>query len=118
MLTGASNDGAFGGVQARQMAALGKGAEILGDGLDRLAEKQALEKAFEVENQLADEYKQFEDQQLPNRQGVKAAGYRADVEAWWDEKRKTLAEGLDPRTQRALNRSLGRMRLQATGRAG
>lgn len=118
MQTGASNDNAFGGVQARQMIAAGKAVGQFSDDMDRLAEKRALEKAFEVENKLADEFRQFEEQQLPNRQGEKAAGYRADVEAWWDDKRKTLAEGLDPRTQRALNRSLGRMRLQATGRAG
>lgn len=118
MQTGASNDGAFGGIQARQMLAAGKAAGQFGEDMDRLAEKQALEKAFEVENKLADEFRQFEEQALPNRQGEKAAGYRAEVEAWWDDKRKTLAEGLDPRTQRALTRSLGRMRLQATGRAG
>lgn len=118
MQTGASNDGAFGGVQARQLGAAGKALDQLSDDLERLEERRSLEKAFEVENQVADEYKQFEEKQLPNRQGEKATGYRAEVEAWWDDKRKTLAQGLDPRTQRALNRSLGRMRLQATGRAG
>lgn len=116
--TGASNDGAFGGVQGRQIASLGKAAEQFSEGMDLLAERQALEKAFEVENKLAEEFKLFEEAQLPQRQGEKASGYRAEVEAWWDEKRKVLGGELDPRTQRALNRSLGRMRLQATGRAG
>jgi hypothetical protein len=122
MQTGASNDGAFGGIQARQMAAAGKqvnqAAEQALDQLEKLDERRALEKAFEVENKVADEFRQFEEASLPNRQGEKAAGYRAEVEAWWDDKRKVLADGLDQRTQRALNRSLGRMRLQATGRAG
>lgn len=118
MQTGASNDNAFGGPQARQLAAAGKGLEQIADGIDRFAEKQSLEKAFQVENKLAEEFKLFEEQQLPNRQGEKAVGYRAEVEAWWDEKRSTLGEQLDPRTQKALTKSLGRMRLQATGRAG
>lgn len=115
---GARSDAAFGGAQGRQLEALGGGALQAGIGLDRLQEKRALEKAFEVENTLADEFKRFEEQTLPNRQGEKAAGYRAEVEEWWNKAAQTYGEQLDDRTKKAVSRSLARMRNQATGRAG
>lgn len=114
----ARSDAAFGGVQARQLEALGAGAVQAGIGLDRLQEKRALEKAFEVENKIAEEFKLFEEQTLPNRQGEKAAGYRAEVEDWWAKTAETYGQQLDERTQKAVSRSLARMRTQATGRAG
>lgn len=113
-----SSDAAFGGIQARQLMAAGQGLADVGVAVDRIQERRALEKAFEVENKIANEFKLFEEQTLPNRQGEKATGYRAEVEAWWDKTRDTYAKELDPRTQQALSRSLGRMRTQSTGRAG
>lgn len=118
MQQGVESDAPFGGVAARQVMEAGRGLTQLGLAADRIAEQRALEKAFEVENKIAEEFKLFEESQLPNRQGEKAAGYRADVEAWWEKTRETYGQELDPRVQRALSRSLGRMRAQATGRAG
>lgn len=115
---GPTNDAAFGGVGARQMIEAGQGLAQVGVAVDRIQEKRALEKAFEIDNKVAEEFKLFEEQTLPNRQGVKAVGYRADVEAWWDKARETYAKDLDPRMQVAVSRSLARMRTQTTGRAG
>ncbi|MBT9467219.1 hypothetical protein [Hydrogenophaga sp.] len=115
---GARSDAAFGGVQGRQLAAAGAGLADMGAGLERLQERRALEKAFEVENKIAEEYKLFEEQTLPNRQGEKAAGYRAEVEGWWQKTAETYGAELDDRTRKAVSRSLLRMRGQATGRAG
>jgi hypothetical protein len=114
----ARSDAAFGGAQARQLESLGNAATQAGIGLDRLEERRALEKAFEVENKIAEEFKLFEEQTLPNRQGEKAAGYRAAVEAWWGKTAEDYGRQLDARTRTAVNRSLLRMRAQATGRAG
>ncbi|AOS80266.1 hypothetical protein Q5W_15455 [Hydrogenophaga sp. PBC] len=114
----ARSDAAFGGVQARQMQDLGRAGMQAGADLDRIQERRALEKAFEVENKIAEEFKLFEEQTLPNRQGEKAAGYKAEVEDWWAKTAQTYSEQLDDRAKKAVNRSLVRMRQQATGRAG
>lgn len=114
----ARNDAPFGGLQARQLEGLGRAGMQFDADVQRVQERRALEKAFEVENKIAEDFKLFEEQQLPNRQGEKAAGYRADVEAWWTKTGETYGQQLDEPTRKALSRSLLRMRANATGRAG
>ena len=112
------NDGAFGGVQARQLQDVGRGVSQLGAGLQQLAERRTLENAFAIENQIAEQWDQYKTRLLQERQGERAAGAREDADAWWLEIQQKYDQELDPATKRALSRSLGRMRVNALGNVG
>ncbi len=113
----AGSDAAFGGVQARQVEALGGSMQKAAADFDRIAAQKAQTQAFELDAHVTEKWLKWDAENRQRYRGANAEGYTAAVEDWWKKAALETHTGLDPRVKQTIGKSLSQRRLQALGAA-
>lgn len=115
---GARSDAAFGGVQGRQLDALGQGAQQFAVAMERVAVEKAQTEAFEADARIATDWIQWDSEARTRFRGQNIEGYAAEAKAWWDKSASEHSGQLSDRAKVMLNRTLAQKRVQAMQSVG
>lgn len=113
---GANSDAAFGGVQGRQLEALGQGMQRLDAGMQQVFEKRAVAEADEADAEITSGWLQWDAENRAKFTGKNAGGYGAAAKEWWDKTAQTYGEKLSPLAKQRISAAL--MRKRGTALAG
>lgn len=109
---GAHSDAAFGGIQGRQLEALGRAGMQAAADFDRIAENQAQTQAFDVDAKITANWLQWQSENRSRYLGANAEGYTAAVEEFWQKAASDTRE-LDGRVKAKVEKALVNRKLQA-----
>lgn len=93
--------------------AVAQGLDALGEGVDRYQRQQAETQAWQAQDAIYRQYRDWLTNEQKASQGEKAAGFTERVDAWWEEAKKQHTEALSPLAQQIVGRSLGAIRRSA-----
>ena len=105
----------FGGVQARQFAALGQGAQQAGQALDAIDTREVQTQVFNAEAAAKDAYTKWQQEATKSRQGEAAKGLAKDSEEWWGKASQDYGKDLSPVAQRMLQKAFAQQRSASLG---
>jgi hypothetical protein len=109
---GARSDAAFGGIQGRQLEALGRAGMQAASDFDRIAENQAQTQAFDVDAKITGNWLQWQSENKGRYLGANAEGYTAAVEEFWQKAASDTRE-LDGRVKAKVEKALVNRKLDA-----
>jgi hypothetical protein len=114
----ARSDAAFGGVQGRQLEALGQGAQQFAVAMERAANTRAQAEAFEADSKIANDWIQWDDEARTRFRGQNVGGYAAEAKAWWAKAVNAHAGSLSEDAKSMLEKSITQRRLRALDSVG
>ncbi|HXK43019.1 MAG TPA: hypothetical protein PKV82_09380 [Anaerolineae bacterium] len=93
--------------------AIGQGLAVLGEELDRQAERAAQAEAYDAEFRATDAWLKWDTSAREHARGGGADQYEADAEEWWSKAREEYGANLSPRAKALIGRSLQQKHLSA-----
>jgi len=108
----------FGGVQGRQLAQIGQGAQQLGNALDAVNEREIQTQVFNAEALAKKDYVAWSQEAVKNRQGEAAKGLTKDAGDWWGKAAEAYGKDLSPMAQRMLLKSVAQQSVAAAQSMG
>ena len=93
--------------------AVAQGLDQLGEGVDRYQRQQAEIQAWNTQDTIYRQYRDWLTNEQKASQGEKAAGFTERVDAWWEDAKKQHTEALSPLAQQLVGRTLGAIRKSA-----